>query len=112
MTSLLVSVVKIVAGHDSLESVLMGQHKSRTDLVLPIIVPCTRCSQNTTAATMTSLVIVVVNKHHSVHTISHTPTLIINSTKAVEVSTPNAFSQFDTISELGNFSNTKIFLNS
>ena len=107
-----ISVVKIVAGHDSLETIVMGQQEGSSNLVLPVIVVRTTGSEHTTCSTVSSLVVMVVNKHHSMHTISHAPVSIKDTTKTVKVSTPDTLGQLDTISELGHLANTKVFLDS
>ena len=54
-----VCVREVVAGHDSLEPVVVSQHEARPDLVVPGILVC----QETAPTTMTSLVVVVINEH-------------------------------------------------
>ena len=60
----LISVLKLVRRHDSLESVLLGQHESNSELVVVAVLE----GQNTVAvaASVASLVVVIVGEDQSV----------------------------------------------
>ena len=106
----LVSVVKVVAGHYPLEAIVMTQEEGGSNLVLPVIVVRSTGSHHTPGAPMSSLVIVIVHKHHGMHPISHAPVGVIDAPQTIPVSAADALSQLDAVSELSDLANTKVLI--
>merc|ERR1719431_144262 len=106
----LVSVVKVVAGHHSLEAVVMTQEEGGSDLVLPVIVVRPAGRHHAPGAPVASLVVVIVHKDHSVHPISHAPVGVIDAPQAVPVPAADTLGQLDAIPELSDLANTKVLL--
>ena len=106
----LVGVVKVVAGHHSLEAVVMTQEEGGSDLVLPVIVVRPAGRHHAPGAPVASLVVVIVHKDHSVHPISHAPVGVIDAPQAVPVPAADTLGQLDAIPELSDLANTKVLL--
>jgi len=112
----LVGVLEVVGGHDSLEAVVVAKHEGYSHLVLPVVVESrvafnlVGSSQNSSAASVTSLVVMVVHKDNRVHAVNHSPSLVVDAPQAVEVVAADALSHLQPISELGDFSDTEVFV--
>ena len=108
----LISVVKIVAGHDSLEAVVVCEQEGCSNLVLPVIVTLDIIGgcQDSSSSTMTSLVVVIVNKDNSMHTISHSPVLVVDASKTIPISAIDTLGKFYSVPELRHLSNSKVLL--